>query len=100
MGVFTVLTACTNSLSACSQTPIISGSDLRTQAAHVRVRPDGGVTVSYVNIAEGPVPDFLQLYDIKYVTCTPLGAPRHGIRVRLLRWDSDGTSRHLSRAES
>jgi hypothetical protein len=74
-GIFVVLTACNNTLASCSQTAVISGADLSTQNAHVRVRPDGGVTVVYVNRQEGPAPDFLQLYDIKYVTCTPAGAP-------------------------
>jgi hypothetical protein len=75
VGVFTLLTACSNSLSVCSPAIVVSGGDLRTQTSHVRVRPDGGVTVTYVNVEEGPAPDFRQLYDIKYVTCMPLGAP-------------------------
>jgi hypothetical protein len=74
-GVFIVLTACDNSLTRCSSTNTVSGGDLRTLTSDVRVRPDGGVTVTYVNVEEGPAPDFLQLYDIKYITCTPRGAP-------------------------
>lgn len=75
------LAACKNDLSACSPGAIISGADSNTEASHVRIRPDiatkpnGSVTVTYVNISEGPPPDFLPIYDIKYVTCTPAGAP-------------------------
>jgi hypothetical protein len=74
-GVFTVLSACTNSLTACSPALVVSGADLRTQTTYVRVRPGGGITVTYVNIVEGPAPDFQQFYDIKYVGCAPQGAP-------------------------
>jgi len=79
--VFTILSVCNNSLTACSPAVRISGGDLTTQTSNVRVRPDiatnpsGAVTVTYVNVVEGPPPDFLQSYDIKYVTCTPQGAP-------------------------
>lgn len=75
------LAACKNDLSACSPGTIVSGPDSNTDASHVRIRPDiatkpnGSVTVTYVNISEGPPPDFLPVYDIKYVTCTPGGAP-------------------------
>jgi hypothetical protein len=75
------LAACKNDLSSCSPGAIVSGSDSNTDASHVRVRPDiatkpnGSVTVTYVNVSEGPPPDFAPVYDIKYVTCTPSGAP-------------------------
>lgn len=75
------LAACKNDLSACSPGTIVSGADSNTDASHVRVRPDiatkpnGSVTVTYVNISEGPPPDFSPIYAIKYVTCTPVGAP-------------------------
>jgi hypothetical protein len=75
------LSACKNDLSACSPGVIVSGSDSNTDASHVRVRPDvatklnGSVTVTYVNMSEGQPPDFPPIYDIKYVTCTPAGAP-------------------------
>ena len=74
-GIFVALSACNNSLAACSQTMVINPGDLSSLNAYVRVRPDGGVTVVYVNVQEGPAPEFLQLYDIKYVTCVPQGAP-------------------------
>jgi hypothetical protein len=75
------LAACKNDLSSCSAGAIVSGSDSNTDASHVRIRPDiatklnGSVTVTYVNVSEGPPPDFPPIYDIKYVTCTPAGAP-------------------------
>lgn len=80
-GLFTVLTACKNDLSACSSAAVISGDDRSTQSSYVRVRPNvasspaGAITVTYVNSLEGPPPDFRQIYDLKYVTCTPQGAP-------------------------
>jgi len=75
------LAACKNDLSACSTGTIVSGGDFNTESSHVRVRPDvvtklnGSVTITYTNSSEGPPPDFLPIYDIKYVTCTPAGAP-------------------------
>ncbi len=79
--------ACNNSLSACSSSPItISGSDgtapgTFTQLSHVSVRPDGGVTVTYVDVVAkfpecfaAPFPP-CQTFHLKYVTCTPAGAP-------------------------
>jgi hypothetical protein len=73
--------ACKNDLSVCSSGTIVSGADFNTEASHVRVRPDvatklnGSVTITYTNSSEGPPPDFAPIYDIKYVTCTPAGAP-------------------------
>lgn len=43
------LSACTNSLSACGGPVLISGPDTAAYAAWVQVRPDGGITVSYVD---------------------------------------------------
>jgi hypothetical protein len=74
-GIHIVLTACSNSLAACSPAVLISGGDGTPQTPYVRVRPGGGVTVTYVNVQNGPAPNFLQAYDIKYVACTPQGAP-------------------------
>ncbi len=80
-GVFTVLSACKNDLSACSPATVVSGADLSTQTTYVRVRPNiassptSAITVTYVNRIEGPPPNFLQALDIKYVRCTPQGAP-------------------------
>jgi hypothetical protein len=64
------LVACRNDLSACSAPTIISGSDPDTQFSHVAVRPEGGITITYINVA-----DFGNSFDIKYVRCTPRGAP-------------------------
>ena len=75
------LSACKNDLSSCSPGKIVSGPDSNTDESHVRIRPDiatklnGSITLTYVNISEGPPPDFTPIYDIKYVTCTPSGAP-------------------------
>lgn len=62
------LVACTNDLSSCSAPVIISGGDAATQFSHVTVRPDGGITVSWINVHGGA-------FDIKYARCTPQGAP-------------------------
>jgi hypothetical protein len=67
------LVSCKNDLSACSSPIIISDSDTATQFSHVSVRPDGRVTVTYVNVAAFfPRPP---VFDIKYVTCDPADAP-------------------------
>jgi len=67
------LVACNNTLTACSAPTIISGGDTSAQFSHVAVRPDGGVTVTYVN--RGLTPFYSQQFDIKYVRCTPAAAP-------------------------
>jgi hypothetical protein len=80
-GALIFLAACKNDLSACSPGVIVSGSDAAADSSHVRIRPDiathasGSVTVTYVNVTAGGPPGFLQTFDIKYVTCTPAGAP-------------------------
>ncbi len=72
------LTACTNSLKACSSPITVSGHDGTffdnfTQLSHVSVRPDGIITVSYVRVNLGfPIG---QTFDLKWVICTPAGAP-------------------------
>ncbi len=68
------LAACTNSLSACSS-PILMGdaSDTDTQFSDVRVRQDGRVTLSYINVVPGTA--LGQAFQIKYVECAQSGAP-------------------------
>jgi len=82
------LVACKNDLSACSTPQTISGSDglaangEYTQLSHVSVRPDGDVTVSYVNIVHnwdecfGSPSTPCVFFDLKYVTCAAAGAPQ------------------------
>jgi len=41
----------------------------------VSVRPDGGITITYINVIRTPAPDLAQNFEIKYVRCTPGGAP-------------------------
>jgi hypothetical protein len=81
-GAQLVLTACKNDLSACSSPVVVNGNDPAiTGANSLRIRPDiathlsNSVTITYVNVTTGGPPDFLQTFDIKYVTCTPQGAP-------------------------
>jgi hypothetical protein len=57
------LIACTNSLTCGPAIAISAGEDSQS-SAYVRVRPDGAITVNYVG---GNI--------IKFVTCTPGGAP-------------------------
>lgn len=65
------LTACTNSTLNCGASIVISGSDQEADFPYVQVRTDGGITVSYRNTTFPKVnPE-----DIKFVTCTPKGAP-------------------------
>ena len=66
------LTACVNSNLNCSNSIKISGGDLEADYAWVQVRPDGGITISYRNTSfPGINPE-----DIKFVNCTPNGAPK------------------------
>jgi len=75
------LAVCTNSLSACSPAVVISGSDTAPASVQGGIRPDiaehpaGGVTLTYENVNTGGPPGFLETFDLKYVTCTPAGAP-------------------------
>jgi hypothetical protein len=65
------LTACTNADLNCSNSTLISAKDAEAKFAWVQVRPDGGITVSYVNF-NSLVPTS---EEVKFVTCTPNGAP-------------------------
>jgi len=65
------LTACTNGLN-CGNSIKISGADLEGDFAWVQVRPDGVITITYRNTTfPGINPE-----DIKFITCTPNGAPK------------------------
>ncbi len=81
LAVVEAVAVCTNSLSACSPAVVISGTDTAPASPRVSIRPNiakqptGSVTVTYLNVNAGGPPAFLQTFDIKYVTCTPAGAP-------------------------
>jgi hypothetical protein len=65
------LTACTNGLN-CGASIAVSGTDNNPDFPWIQVRPDGGITISYRDTTfPGVNPE-----DIKFVTCTPAGAPK------------------------
>ncbi|HSZ62240.1 MAG TPA: hypothetical protein VK828_10605 [Terriglobales bacterium] len=65
------LTACRNADLNCSNNILISGTDAEAKFGWVQVRPDGVITVSYVNLNSlTPTSE-----EVKFVTCTPNGAP-------------------------
>jgi hypothetical protein len=67
------IVGCANDLSSCSAPAFVSGTDMQTQMSHVSVRPDGGITVSYVNIlASG---DAVAIRYARCTTATPPAAP-------------------------
>jgi hypothetical protein len=66
------LSACANTLANCSKAVKISGSDTRAANPWVQVRPDGGITVSYVE-READTPT--SAMDIRFVNCQPAGSP-------------------------
>ena len=61
------IAVCRNDLSACSSSVKISGSDIADNP-HIAIRPDGGITATYTASTSTGL-------DIKWVTCTPNGAP-------------------------
>jgi hypothetical protein len=67
------LSACANNMTVCGAQVTISGADQRAGAPWVNVRPDGGITISYVNAVKvsGSSP-----LEIRFVNCTPAGAPK------------------------
>ena len=74
------LIACKNnfaSASDCSPPQVISGIDTKTQFSNVSVRSNGTVTVTYVDVDSTTTQSgkSLQFFNIKYVSCTPNGAP-------------------------
>jgi hypothetical protein len=61
----------------CSAPITISGSDPLTQSSHIAIRPDGIVSITYVNInlIETDTPPYeRQTFDLKHVSCTPSAA--------------------------
>jgi hypothetical protein len=66
------LVACTNSALSCSAPIIVSNSSptFGSVDAHVQVRPDGNITVTYVDQNAAPT------NTIHFVMCTPGGAPK------------------------
>lgn len=66
------LMACTNADLNCSNNILISGEDAEAKFGWVQVRPDGDITVSYINL-NSLVPTS---EEVKFVTCTPNGAPK------------------------
>jgi hypothetical protein len=61
------LVACTNTLNCGPPVVISAGEDFQS-SSYLRVRPDGVITVNYVGSTASGL-------DIKFVTCTPAGAP-------------------------
>jgi hypothetical protein len=68
--------ACTNATVSCGSSVVVSGTDPAAERPYVQVRADGTVTISYWTFTKpntGMQPNPL---DIKFVTCTPQGAPK------------------------
>jgi hypothetical protein len=62
----------------CSPETVISGPDTNTQFSHISIHPNGVITITYVNIRLALLTPFgavAPVFDIKYVSCTPQGAP-------------------------
>jgi hypothetical protein len=68
--VTVTLVPCTNRLN-CGQPLVVSGSDF-TQFSDTQVRADGLITISYMVVNSDGTPGA----DLKFVTCTPSGAPK------------------------
>jgi hypothetical protein len=64
------LVGCSNDLASCSAPLFVSGSDTGTQMSHVAVRPDGGITISYINFP----PTGMSIV-IRYAHCTTATPP-------------------------
>jgi hypothetical protein len=69
------ITACKNDLSACSSSVVVSGKDKYGDLSNLSLRPDGGVTLTYTVFHSGGGASPAEA-DIKYVACTPNGAPK------------------------
>lgn len=104
------LTACTNSLSSCGSSVLVSGQDQNASFPWVQVRPDGGITISYLQntgLNSAPV-------EIRFVNCTPGSPPACSAPIPVLtenqpmtvtfpgdEWSIDDTyPRHIDRLES
>jgi len=72
------LMTCTNTLTSCYSGQVISGNDYFTQFSDVKTTPSGNITVTYGNYTTQITPSdyrYISEVDIKYVVCTPNGAP-------------------------
>ncbi len=69
------IVACTNAQLTCGSPAVVSGADPFGSYPHVQVRQDGTITISYWTYTQpfGTQPNPI---DIKFVTCTPQGAPK------------------------
>jgi hypothetical protein len=67
--------ACPNLTLSCGSPVVVSGSDTFGSFPYVQVRSDGTITVSYWTFTKpfGTQPNPI---DLKFVTCTPQGAPK------------------------
>ena len=67
--------ACTNLTLKCGSAAVVSGADTFGSYPYVQVRPDGLITISYWTYTQpfGTQPNTV---DVKFVTCTPQGAPK------------------------
>ena len=74
------LVACTNSLSDCSNPETISGDDFNTQFPHISVRPDGTLSITYVDVSQAQSGHFE--FSIKYVSCSPNGEAPSGAPIQ------------------
>src|SRR5258708_6943911 len=67
-----------SSAASCSPPITISGVDPQTQYSHISIRPDGVVTITYINLNVYSTLVFgaiQETFDIRYVSCVPNGAP-------------------------
>lgn len=71
-GIF--LAACTNATLACSFGAALSGTDLNSDLPDVQVRPDGLITISYIELSTSSVAG-----TVKFITCAPAGAPNQPV---------------------
>lgn len=57
---------CNNALTSCGPPVVASNTDTATQFSHLAVRPDGKLTISWINVRGFP-----QVFDIKFNDCRP-----------------------------
>jgi hypothetical protein len=67
--------ACTNAKLSCGSPAVASGSDTFATHPFVQVRADGLITISYWTYTR-PIGTQPNPIDLKFVTCTPQGAPK------------------------
>jgi len=68
--------ACTNQALSCGTSVVASGGDTFAARPWAQVREDGVVTISYWTFANPNTGQQPNPIDIKFVTCTPRGAPK------------------------